>query len=75
VLAIQSVCLRVSIAVKRHHDQGDLYKGQHLIGAGLLFRGLVHYSHGGKPGSMQTDLVLEKELRVLHLDLQAAEGD
>ena len=30
------------------------------------FRGLVHYRHG----SMQADMVLEKELRVLHLDLQ-----
>ena len=25
----------VSIAVKRHHDQGNSYKEQHLIGAGL----------------------------------------
>ena len=31
---------RVSIAVKRHHDQGNSYKGQH-------FRGSVHYHHGG----------------------------
>jgi hypothetical protein len=30
-------CLRVSIAVKRHHDQGNSYKGQHLIEAGLQF--------------------------------------
>ena len=43
----------------------------------LLFslRGSVHYHHGGKHGSMQADMVLEKELRVLHLDLQAAEGN
>jgi hypothetical protein len=27
--------LRVSIAVKTHHDQGNSYKGQHLTGAGL----------------------------------------
>jgi hypothetical protein len=26
----------VSIAVKRHHDQSNSEKGQHLIGAGLL---------------------------------------
>ena len=32
---------------------------------------LVHYHHGGKHGSMQADMVLEKELRVLHLDLKA----
>jgi hypothetical protein len=28
-------CLRVSIAVKRHHNQGNSYKGKHLTGAGL----------------------------------------
>jgi hypothetical protein len=28
-------CLRVSIAVNRHRDQGKSYKGQYLIGAGL----------------------------------------
>jgi hypothetical protein len=26
-------------------------------------------------GSIQEDMVLEKEMRVLHLDLQAAKGD
>ena len=39
------------------------------------FRDLVYYHHGGKHGSMQADMVLEKELRVLHLDPQATEGD
>ena len=29
------VLLRVSIAEKRHHEQGNSYKGEHLIGAGL----------------------------------------
>jgi hypothetical protein len=29
------VLVRVSIAVKRHHDQDNLYKGRHLVGAGL----------------------------------------
>ena len=38
------------------------------------FRGLVHYHHGQGHGSIQTDMVLVKELRVLHLDPQAA-GD
>jgi hypothetical protein len=38
------------------------------------FRGLVCYLHGAKHGSVQADMVLE-ELRVLHLDLRAAEGD
>ena len=27
----------MEISIKRHHDQGDSYKGQHLIGAGLKF--------------------------------------
>ena len=31
-------------------------------------RGSVHYHHGRKHGSMQTDMVLEKEHRVPHLD-------
>lgn len=30
-----SVLARVSIAVKRYHNQGNSYKGKHLIGAGL----------------------------------------
>ena len=47
------------------------YKEQHLLGLAYIFRDLVHYHHG----SMQADMVLEKELRVLHLDLQAAEQD
>ena len=66
------VLVRVSIAVKRHHDHGISYKGRHIIVVALLwFRDLVHYHHGGKQGSMQADRVLDKELRVLHLDSQA----
>jgi hypothetical protein len=34
------------------------------------FRGSVHYHHGRKHGSVQAD-VLDKELRVLYLDLKA----
>lgn len=41
-----------------------------IVAAHLQFRGLVHY-HGGQIGSMQADMVLEKELRVLHLDSRA----
>jgi hypothetical protein len=33
------------------------------------FRGLVHYYHGGKRGSIQAGMALE-ELRVLHLVLK-----
>jgi hypothetical protein len=32
---LEDVLARVSIAVKRHHNQGNSYKGKHLIGAGL----------------------------------------
>jgi hypothetical protein len=32
------MCLRVSIAVKKHHDQGNSYKCKTLIGAGLQFQ-------------------------------------
>jgi hypothetical protein len=39
------------------------------------FRGSVHYHHGKKHGRVKADMGLEKELRVLHLDLQAAEED
>lgn len=31
-------------------------------------RGLVHYRHGTKHGTMQADMVLEKEPRALHPD-------
>jgi hypothetical protein len=42
-------CLsQCSIAMKRHLDYSNFYKGKHLIG--LYFRGLVHF-HGGKHGS------------------------
>ena len=37
------------------------------------FRGSVHYLQG-EHGGVQADMVLENELTVLHLDLQAAEG-
>jgi hypothetical protein len=39
---------------------------------GLQLGGLVYYPHGRKHGSIQEDTVLEKELRVLYLDPQAA---
>jgi hypothetical protein len=45
------------------------------LGMAYSFRGLVRYHHGRKHGSIQADLVWEKEPRVLHPDLKAAEGD
>ena len=44
------------IAVMTHHD----HEGKHLVGAGLQFRGLVHYHHGGKHDGTQADMVLER---------------
>ena len=56
----QYQCLRGSIAVRRHHDHGDSYKGNHLIEVvAYSFRGSVHYHHGREHGGMQADVVLE----------------
>lgn len=51
-----------------------LYKGNLLVGAGLQFQSLVH-CHCGKHGSTQANMVLEKELRVLHLIPRQLGGD
>jgi hypothetical protein len=51
--------------VKKHHEQGNSYKREHLTGAGLEFQRLSSWG-------TQVDMVLEKLLRVLHLDLQTA---
>ena len=64
------------MAVKRHHDHCNSYKGKPLTGSGLQFRGLAVYcrkwqeawQHAGRHG-------VERLLRVLHLDLQAAGSD
>ena len=55
------VLARASIVMKRHYDHSNSYKGKHLIGVGLQFRGLVYYCHGGWHGGKQADMVLEKE--------------
>lgn len=45
--------------------------GKHFISAGLH---LIHYQHGsGKYGSLQADMALKKELRVLYLVQQATD--
>jgi hypothetical protein len=41
-------------------------------GLAYTFRGSVHYHHGGKYGSVQADMVLERGLRVLHPDLKSS---
>jgi hypothetical protein len=42
------------------------------LGLAYSFRGSVSYHYGGKHGSGQADMVLQKELRVPHLDLRAS---
>jgi hypothetical protein len=34
-----TLCLKVFIAVRRHHDQSNYCKSKHLIGTGLQFQG------------------------------------
>ena len=55
-----SVLVRVSIAVKRYHDQGNSYVGKDLIVPGLQFRGLVHYRCAENHSGTWTDTVLER---------------
>jgi hypothetical protein len=59
--------------VKKHHNQGNSYKYKHELRLVYRFRGSVHYYHTRKHGSMQADMGLKKELRILHLDHQATE--
>jgi hypothetical protein len=58
--------------VKRHHGHSNSYNRKHLNGEAYSFRDLAYYCHGGKHGSVQADMVLEKEPGVLHVDPQAA---
>lgn len=59
------VLIRVSIAVKEHHDQSNFYKGKHLIVMAYSFRSSIHHDHGEKHSCMEAVMVLEKELGVL----------
>ena len=56
--------------MKRHYDHSNSYKGKHLIVVAYSFRGLVH-SYLVLHDGVQADMVMENELRVLHLDPQA----
>ncbi|KAL6082402.1 hypothetical protein STEG23_014328, partial [Scotinomys teguina] len=59
----------VSTAVKKHHDYGNSYKGNHFFGwlaVSEIQSIIIMEGHG----IMQADLVLE--LRVLHLDKQVS---
>ena len=61
--------------MKRHDDGGNSCKEQHFIGVADSFRGSVHDHHGRKHDWFQEDMVLEKELRVLHLDLKGIQKE
>jgi hypothetical protein len=63
----KAVLVKVSIAVKRDHDQSNSYKGQHLIGAGLQVQRFSPLSSRQEHGSIQADVRLE-ELKILHLN-------
>lgn len=68
----QSILVRVLFLWRETMAHCNSYRGKHLIGADSLFRGLVHYRHGGKHGSIQANVVLEKEPGVLNMDSQAS---
>ena len=71
--AKECLLVRIAVAGKRHHVTATLIKKNIHSGLAHRFRGLVHYHHGGKHGSLQADMVLKKDPEVLHLDRQAAE--
>lgn len=54
---------------------GNSYKGQHLVGAVLQVQRLRSLLSWRETWQCAGTMVLEKGLRVVHLDLQAAEGD
>lgn len=56
--------------MKRHPSSSS--KREHLLGTNLQFRGLVHYCYGWNHGIAQGDVVLERELSVLHPDPKVA---
>ena len=61
------VLVRVTMAVKRHHDRGNSYKENiYLRWLTYSFRASVNYSHDRKDSSMQAEVVLD--LRVLQVD-------
>jgi hypothetical protein len=69
-ISVTLVLLRVSIAVNRHHDQGNSSEG-HLIRAGLKVQRFRPLSSRQEHGSIQAGTVLEEKLRFLHLVLMA----
>ena len=54
------VLVRVLLLGRYNMTRATLIKKFVFIGSGLWFRGLVHYHHGRKHGSMLADMVLEQ---------------
>ena len=63
--------------MKRHHDHGNSYKEKLSLGLAYSFKILdhYHYHYGGKHVGMQSDIVLESSLKVLHLDRKAVQWE
>ena len=71
-LDVDRTCFsQCSNAVKKRGDSDNSDKRNHLIAAVYSFRGLVCHQHGREDGDTQAHMVLEKQLRVLHLNDQA----
>jgi hypothetical protein len=51
--------------------EATLIKDNVQLRLAYRLRGSVHYHHGRKHGSIQAGMVLEKKLRVFHLDMKA----
>ena len=62
-------CLNLGfVAVKRHHDQGNTYKGKHLIGAGLQVQKFSPLLSGQETWQCADRHGPGGATRVLHLD-------
>lgn len=59
-----SQCLRVSLAIETH-DSMALLQRTTFNSCWLTVQRFSAVCHGGKPGSIQSDVVLEEDLRVL----------
>ena len=70
-----SGCLRVLLLWKDTMTKATLNKGKHLTEAGLQFQRFSPLSSWQEHGTVQSDIVLEKTLRVLPLDPKTAKRD
>lgn len=69
----RSACSASRAGIKGVHHHSDSYKRK-VFSRGWLtvFRASAHYLHGRERSSRQADVILEKQLRVLHTDPEAA---